>query len=208
MQVIIIEGGIGVGKSTLLNSLKRINPEQIGIVPEIVPEQKLKLFLEGNLDALGFQLIMASKRLVAQHQALELEKTRKYVFMERSIFSDHCFAQCAIKYLRDILDYEIFARGYLWSKAVVPDLTIYLRGSFEGQTQRIKERGRDGEAWYLTEEGIKYRQGLNLQHDVRFFHKPNTLTLNPDELDWRNDTVARTIFETIQQELNERVKAS
>ena len=211
MKVIIIEGGIGVGKSTLLSSLEKLDPENIGVVQEIVPKDKLKLFLEGRMDAHAFQLIMACKRLVAQNLALRAEKAKKYVFMERSVFSDYCFAKCAIKDMADLRDYETFAQSTLWKAAVKPDLTIYLKGSLDKQTERIKERGRPGEQWYLTEEGITYRKRLNFQHDTMFNFVGNTnpvLTLNPDKLDWRNETVVKEIFEVIERELSERVMAS
>lgn len=204
MQVIIVEGGIGVGKSALLESLAKI-PE-VAVVPEIVPLDKLKLFLKGKLDALGFQLIMASKRIQAQNEALEKEKTSKYVFMERSVFSDYCFASTCIKNPEDLKDYEAFVEAYLWPVAVEPDLTLYLRGSLYEETERIRERGRPGEEWYLTPEGTEYRKRLNYAHENMFLNNSDVLILNPDRQDWRRPDVAYKVWQKIQTEVEKSYK--
>jgi len=198
-----------MGKSELGRALKRPGVE---FVPEVIPHDKLKMFINhmargtdkydpgiGELDPLGFQLIMASTRIIAQNKALKEVKRNKLVFLERSIISDYCFARCCIDSREDLIYYENFSKEYLWPRMVQPDLVIYLKGSFQGETARIKERARDGEAWYLTRQGEIYRKQLNLEHDnmLCYYKKYRIMTLNPDDLDWRDPIIADDILDEI-----------
>lgn len=203
MMIINVEGGIGMGKSTLLNSFKKyIRDYRIASVEEIVPLKKLQLFLDKKLDALGFQLIMAAKRIQAQNHAILAEKEAEYVFMERSLISDSCFAEVCLPE-EDKRDYRYMVEGILKPAMIKPDLTIYLRGSLEGESERIKNRGRNGENWYLTPEGTEYRKKINQEHD-KLFLKSAHMILNPDELDFRDPETVKNIFAKIVEKISEK----
>lgn len=197
-MIVNIEGSIGEGKSTFLRNLEKMFKD-VYAVQEIIPYKKLEMFLTGKLDALGFQLIMASLRVKTQNEAVKLHQQNPdaLVLMERSILSDACFAETCITEEEDLQWYHEFAGKYLHPAMVQPNLTVYLRGSLEGQTERITRReeeklktdydkDRKGENWYLTEDGTAYRKRLNEEHDRVFLPMQGILTFNPDKLDFRD----------------------
>jgi len=174
MQVIIIEGGIGVGKSTITNNLQKLYPKEITSVEESIPKE-FNDYIVGRLKPFPFQLCMAAERAMTQGKAIKIESEGryKYTVMERSIFSDYIFAQIGITDKQELHRYICFAESFLWKNMVKPQLTIYIKSSLNGSLKRIKERGRPGEEWYLTEEGTDFVKKVNDLHDKVFLGKPD-----------------------------------
>lgn len=159
-QLIVIEGLIGVGKSTLTRDLaKKLN---YLVCEEPVAENPyLKLFYEDQKRwALEMQFWLMSRRFALHQQAIEhIWRTGQGVIMDRSIYGDAIFA--ARNYLDGNIDkigYQTYMhmREVMFRYLMVPQITIYLEASVKTCVRRIAARNRTFE----SSIGPKYLQGL------------------------------------------------
>ena len=156
-----IIGNIGVGKSTLIESLKKapLSNRLLEIWPDKTDEENLHTFPEefdaGVLDAFykdpvkhafTAQIEFFNGRLVRQSQ---INRARGIILEDRTIFEDyHIFgkAQKIMGHLTEA-EYIAYQRNYnlMMEKIDEPDLVVYLRADTETLLNRIAKRGRDSE---------------------------------------------------------------
>ncbi|MBP6892405.1 deoxynucleoside kinase [Candidatus Babeliales bacterium] len=152
IPMIMIEGNVGVGKSTFLNYLN----QHLDIDVIFEPNQ-----LWQNVDGYNLleQFFLDQKRWAYTCQSYILctridqivaelcDSKKQYCFIERSMYSGrYCFAKVAQEIeLMNGLEWRLYQK--LWDREIVrikhvPAGFIYLRTSAENCLQRIKQRGR------------------------------------------------------------------
>jgi deoxyadenosine/deoxycytidine kinase len=148
--VIFVEGGIGVGKSTVIERLGaefEDNPN-VAILPEPVEEWTKHGFLEamytGEIDAGAFQH-MALISITSQLLDVIAAKRPKVVIAERSPYSNrHVFGKSLSGNALRLFEYS-------WTKIVkrieplIDARFIYMSAPISTLSERISERSRSGE---------------------------------------------------------------
>ena len=170
-RFIIIEGGIGVGKSTLLNKLKKIYNEA-SFIGEYIEEPRgqimFELFREGKYTSEEFQKYILNywRRKFAYHN-------NGTYFLERGplaglAFTDSSTMKGFKEFEADVLAFmdrmnmnkfkfiEVHARLGVDAYTNIinsfkGNLVIFLAGTPEELMQGVKERKRDGEEGYTKE---------------------------------------------------------
>lgn len=150
-SVIVIDGIIGVGKSTLGNSItKYLNRACIStkFFPEYFNKQLLDYFLSDiKTHAFMFQVIMANTRVELYRRALLFAQSGGISIIDRSILGDIAFASMYHE------NGDITSEQYniYWSiineakDLYAPDYTIFLNCDIDTCTRRIKNRNIDSE---------------------------------------------------------------
>lgn len=171
--VIFIEGGIGVGKTTILDRFLQTfaDLDEVAVLPEPADEWTECGFLQAmynrEVSALGFQL-MVLQSLASRLQRLIEAKQPKVVIAERSPWSNyHIFSKVALQGM-DLQMYK-----YTWDHVVsslpahIETYFLYLYAPVELLQQRVGERGREGEEGipneYLAEIGRRHEQWFAAQ---------------------------------------------
>lgn len=149
---ISIEGGIGVGKSTLLGALRDrfAHDDTISFLEEPVGEWiasgLLARMYDKSVSALTFQVIAATTRYGPLAALLHDPDLRVFV-TERSLLSDkEVFARTTLDPATEWFDYELAAKHLRDAMpADVREVTIYLDAPDCDLAARIRERERDEE---------------------------------------------------------------
>lgn len=179
---ILVEGNIGVGKSTFLKYFERF--DSVEVIPE--PIEKWRNLNGSNLLDLvykdpqkwGFPFQSYAALLMLQNHLKPTEK--KIKIMERSMFSGyHCFN----KLLREEnnLKKEEYEILQAWSECmeknfdIRPDLIVYLRASPEKVYDRMKQRNRCEEAGV----SLNYLKRLHSFHENWLVHNKNNIISAP-----------------------------
>jgi NADH dehydrogenase (ubiquinone) 1 alpha subcomplex subunit 10 len=171
-QMIIIEGNIGAGKSTLTDRLAK----QLNGIPMYEPVESNPYLADFYKDpkryALEMQFWLMSKRYQLHLDAIEkVWREGKTVIMDRSIYGDFIFAK-AHQVLGNI-DEQGFAnymamRNTMERTLLIPQVTIYLNVTVDNCLKRINERARGCETGitgdYLMVLEKIYRE---LMHDLK-----------------------------------------
>jgi deoxyadenosine/deoxycytidine kinase len=98
-RVVIIEGSIGIGKSTFCNSLLRWSSDvfkgrQVVMILEDINNKILSEFLKDqNKMAFGFQMYAACARIATLREAESLARQGYIVLVDRGILGDSTFAK-------------------------------------------------------------------------------------------------------------------
>lgn len=198
--MIVVDGVVGVGKSTLLNILV-----EEGYVPfrEPVVDNPIldKFYYDRKRYSFPLQVFFLNKRFQQIKEAGMLENS----ILDRSIYGDAIFA----KMLCDsgdmqVEEFELYKEllENMLEHIKAPKLLIYLEASVDEAVKRIKKRGRDYEQ--IVE--IDYWQNLNNEYQEYFkcYDKSPVLTINVDGLDFENNMEDRkTILDLIHNKLNE-----
>ena len=187
--IITIEGNIGVGKSTILNFLKKkfnkLNISDIIFLQEPVNEwEKVKVnnitilekfYEEPEKYAFSFQLMAFISRLVILQKAIK-KNPNAIIISERCLLTDkYVFAQ--MLYDTGKIDSYSFQIYNLWFNYFFDKLPqhkhIYLSSSSDLITNRINNRKRSGE----DKIDIHYLAKCNNYHNT-FFDKNSNLLAN------------------------------
>lgn len=153
--VIVLEGLIGVGKSTLGRSLEK-HLSNIAWMPEPINEELLKLYISNMARyAFPFQTIVARERIQSYKEARRLASQGKTVIIDRGLPGDLAFAQ--MQKDKGFFTEEEF-RVYLnltseSSDVPKPDIIVYLDCTPETAWKRILARSNPAE-----------KKGYNLQY--------------------------------------------
>ncbi len=164
-MLIIIEGNIGVGKSTLAHQLADQNDFRL-FEEGADTNQQFKKYLElyyqdPSRYALEMQFWLLSTRFKQHQEALQhIHQTGQCCIMDRSIYGDTVFAK------RNFLDGNISELGYdsylkhrdmMLRYLMVPQLTIFLDAKPEVCLERVKSRARNSE----SDIPLDYLNGIN-----------------------------------------------
>lgn len=197
---IVIEGPIGVGKT----SLTRILASELGASPnlEVVEENPFLAPFYSDPERFGFnvQVFFLLSRF-KQLQALVQEN-----LFDSSVVSDYLFDKdfiFASMNLRDA-EFDLYRDLYaqLKPRLRTPDLTVYLRADTDLLLERIARRGRRFERAMDPE----YLRKLNRHYDEYFLQYPNPLmVLEGTDFDYVNDDADRARITTL---VLERAEAS
>lgn len=168
-MLILVEGNIGVGKSTFLQTIKEIKGN-INIIPEPVKTWEDVGILDAFYSdqkrwAYTFQSIAFATRVSAVLTGVKPDKTN---IIERSVFIDkHGFA----KYNHELgnmndMEWNAYSIWYnlmleKFETDLTPDKIIYLQASPSTCLERIKKRSRTAE----VDVDIDYLQGLHEKYE-------------------------------------------
>jgi len=203
--LIIVEGTVGAGKTTLINRLA----ERLSLEPLYeLTDQKLLQILEkfyADPTKWGFQLqiYFLTKRL----EQMKIGCEKQNVVMDRSIFCDHIFPTVLFKRGEMTeLEYLIYKELYdqLIDLSSPPQLMIYLKCSTQTAVERIKKRGR---LWELQIDQ-EYWERLNQEYENFFsnYDLSSLLIIDSDSVDQNFegvDSLIRQILEDSQKAVYE-----
>ena len=181
--MIVIDGVVGVGKSTLMKILaKELN--LIQFEEPVVNNPILPKFYE-NRERYAFpsQIFFLNSRF----KHLKEASKKEMCVLDRSIYGDAIFAKMLYE-AGDMTKVEFDTYEELLENMVnhikVPKLMIYLEVSVEEAMRRIKKRGRD----YEQKVELEYWKELNRHYKSYFdsYDLSPILKINVDNIDFEN----------------------
>jgi deoxynucleoside kinase len=186
-NMILLEGSIGAGKSTLgkrlaASGLFGFVEEPVGAWREGFDENLLDLFYKDpHRWAFTFQWAAFSTRAKTWSEVLALTKHNNVV-LERSIFCDRfVFAKnCFESGLMTKTEWQIYCKMWNWLQenwAIQPNKILYLRTPFNICHERISKRGRGEE----TSIPLDYLLALEKAHDKWLIDNPLAIVLNGEK---------------------------
>jgi len=182
-KYIIIEGPIGVGKTSLSNKLA-LEWDADLVLENIDDNPFLSKFYknprEVSLQTQLYFLLTRTRQVQAFKQQDIFSNTRVSDFM---LQKDRLFAQVTL----NNEEYDLYDQLYSYMTVDIPkpDLIIYLQAPVSTLMKRIKKRGRDFEKYIDTE----YLERLNAMY-LKFFNTYNTsplLIVNAEDIDFVNN---------------------
>lgn len=182
VPLLIIEGNIGVGKSTLLRTMRDNDPlagtEHCYIEEDIDPKL-LEEFYGGKLDKTAFQIAILTYRFKNLVDAYV--KGYKKIVIDRYIYGDLAFAMANIE---GPANYALYHSKWMQCKEHLErcfDVTCFFMQapSAEYLLENIKKRGRESEAVITREylEDIEIRTFQN----VMTFCAGRIIQVRPDQ---------------------------
>ena len=164
-KIIILEGLISSGKSTLGRSLERfLNQQGIKAIflPEFVNKPLLNLFFANPAKyAFTYQICVLRERFHIHLRAMELKRQGYVVIIDRGLSGDLMFAltQRSNGHINDS-EWAVYWATFQdhLSKCFRPDYVVYLNVTPEIAFQRLKERGDPEEI-----KGYDLEYFINLQ---------------------------------------------
>jgi deoxyadenosine/deoxycytidine kinase len=179
-RYIVVEGPIGVGKTTLTRALaKRFNARSVF---EIVEENPFlaSFYQDRNKFAFQTQLFFLLSRFKQQQELFQQDLFSQVTVSDYLFAKDRIFASITL----DPNELALYERVYehLGPRVMKPDLVIYLQARLDVLLARIKRRGREFErkfdADYLAELSRTYND---------FFHRYDEtplLVINTSDIDF------------------------
>lgn len=181
--VIVVDGVVGVGKSTLMNILT-----EMGYTPFAEPVMDNPILERFYYDrvrwSFSLQIFFLNKRFKFIKDAVEMGNA----VMDRSIYGDAIFAKL-LNDNGDMTDEEFSLYEELLENMLehvqAPKLMIYLETSVEAAMKKIVKRGRDYEQ--VVERD--YWEKLNLEYRTYFdnYDISPIVKINVDGLDFENN---------------------
>lgn len=182
-KYIVIEGPIGVGKTSLANKLALEWDAEL-ILENVDDNPFLSKFYK-NQREVSFQtqlyfLLTRTRQVQSFKQQDIFSKPRVSDFM---LQKDRLFAQVTL----NNEEYDLYDQLYSYMTVDIPkpDLLIYLQAPIEVLMKRIRKRGRDFEK-HITSQ---YLESLNSTY-LRFFNSYNgspLLVVNAEDIDFVNN---------------------
>ncbi|QIK57808.1 deoxynucleoside kinase [Erysipelothrix sp. HDW6A] len=182
-DMIVIEGVVGVGKSSLMNVIAQqgYEPFEEPVVDNPVLD---KFYYDRERYSFPLQVFFLNKRF--EHIKKAKDVTR--AVMDHSIYGDAIFARM-LNLSDEMSDEEFQIYTELLQNMLehvhVPKLMIYLEISVDEAMRRIAKRGRDYEQVVERE----YWEKLNTEYRKYFdnYDLSPILTINVDNLDFENN---------------------
>jgi len=200
-KVIVLEGLIGVGKSTLGRSLESYlskNGVEVIWMPEPVNSKLLDLYISDMTKyAFPFQVIIARERIQMYKEAKRYAEEGKVVIIDRGLPGDLAFAYMQKdKGFFTEKEWEVYRDLISNDKIERPDAIIYLDCTSETAWRRIQQRGIFSEKngynrRYLKDLSDSYEKSL-------VNHKCFRIDWNEDQLVQNNILDDRICFEILQ----------
>jgi deoxyadenosine/deoxycytidine kinase len=199
-DMIVIEGVVGVGKSSLMRHIQKLGYETF---EEPVFDNPIleKFYYDRKRYSFPLQIFFLNKRFKHIKEASKIEKA----VLDRSIYGDAIFAK--LLHLNGEMEdeeystYEELLENML-EHVVPPKLMIYLEVSVDEAIRRIRKRGLDFEQIVERE----YWQNLNDQYSS-FFNQYSIspiLKINVDNLDFEKRPEDLTyVLDLISKKLEE-----
>ncbi len=181
---IVIEGPIGVGKTSLTQKMaEKLNGQLLLEQPENNPFLA-KFYKEGARYALPTQLFFLFQRINQMRQLAQQDFFQNLIISDFLIDKDRLFATLTL----DQEELKLYQQIYENQRphAPTPDLVIYLQAPIETLIERVQKRG------IVYEQGITatYLKDLSESYSRFFYHYDqapllivNTQHLNPIEND-------------------------
>lgn len=177
-KCLIVEGNIGIGKSSFL----KLVADRLDCKVVFEPHEKwqnvgksgnlLQKFYEDTPRwAYTFQSYAFLSRVLEQEEQV-LNSDQEFLVFERSVFSDlHCFAKnCFELGTMTELEWDLYREWFSWlvgHHVITPAGFIYLRGTPEVCMERLKKRNRHEEAGVP----LSYLELLHQKHEDWLIHK-------------------------------------
>lgn len=186
-DMIVIEGVVGVGKSSLMNILANQGYEAF---EEPVVDNPIldKFYYDRVRYSFPLQVFFLNKRFEHIKQAKDVSRA----VMDRSIYGDAIFARL-LNLNNEMSDEEFMIYTELLQNMLehvqAPKLMVYLEISVDEAMRRIAKRGRDYELVVERE----YWEHLNEQYKLYFdnYELSPILKINVDNLDFENNAEDR-----------------
>ena len=202
-KYIAIAGNIGCGKSTLVDFICR----SYGLEPFFEPNANNPYLRDFYKDmkrwAFHSQVYFLSHKFRI-HQELQVQREKKTVVQDRTIYEDAEVFAAYLQKRRFILkrDWEVYQDLYQTIVQTLrpPDLMIYLRASVRTIRQRIRVRGRPEEQAIP----VSYLRSLNTLYESWFnsYDRSPTIVLETDNLNYLEDLEHRIdVLKTIERYL-------
>ena len=182
-KYVVIEGPIGVGKTSLSNKLALEWDAEL-ILENVDDNPFLTKFYknprEVSLQTQLYFLLTRTRQVQGFKQQDIFSKTRVSDFM---LQKDRLFAQVTL----NNEEYDLYDQLYSYMTVDIPtpDLLIYLQAPINTLMKRIKKRGRDFEKYINTQ----YLERLNSMY-LKFFNNYNAsplLIVNAEDIDFVNN---------------------
>jgi len=200
MQMIIIEGNIGAGKSTLTTQLCEALGARAFFEPVKTNPYLEKYYEDPKRYALPMQFYLMSNRYAQHQEGIEhIWKTGQPCIFDRSIYGDFIFAKRNwLDGNMSRLDFENYnkMREVMLKGLMVPHVTLYLDSSPETCLKNINTRDRG------CENGIplEYLQGLDdLYRELTYELKQKGSEVV--EIDWNEFRPINYILEKLEAQV-------
>lgn len=196
--VVVLEGGIGAGKSTLAKAItKAFHKRDLHAEYIAEPDEKSNPFLElyyadPKRWAFTIQSHLLSERTIStQYAQCGAASGKGWFIMDRSFFGDICFAKVQVKngyFTRE--EYEAYLKQNVREQSHIsmPDVAIFLRCDTKRCIERIKKRNRTCEA------GVSEDYLMSIQTEVIQLEEAMSCRCRTLSLDWNNDLSDGLIF--------------
>ncbi len=182
-RYIVVEGPIGVGKSSLTNILsERFKARR---VMEVVEENPFLSAFYGDRAKFAFQtqMFFLLSRFKQQQELFQQDLFSAVTVSDYLFAKDRIFAHLTL----DKNELALYERVFeaLGPRVTKPDLVIYLQARLDVLLARIKKRGRDFERKFDQ----SYLEELCSSYNEFFFHYQDTplLVVNTSDIDFVNN---------------------
>jgi len=171
-KIFIVEGNIGSGKTTFLSRINKLLDDCQVIYEPVDEWQKIKDENGKNIldyfytDMERWCYLFQSMAFITRFQKFkQIDHSKKYVFIERSVFSDkHIFAEnCYQQGTMSDIEWKVYSTWFESMKNTIdlPLNFIYLKCPSEVSFERLKIRNRDEE----KEVPLEYLKNLEERHE-------------------------------------------
>lgn len=182
-RYIVVEGPIGVGKSSLTNIVaERFTARR---VMEVVEENPFLASFYGDRAKFAFQtqMFFLLSRFKQQQELFQQDLFSAVTVSDYLFAKDRIFANLTLQSDELSLYERVFEA--LQPRVTKPDLVIYLQARIDVLLARIKKRGREFERKFDPD----YLDGLCRAYNDFFFHYQDTplLVVNTSDIDFVNN---------------------